>query len=56
MDIVTLGIVKKMPGTAVSKSEAAAERAEQAAESAATRAQGIDITGTALVITEKEGD
>ena len=56
MDVVTLGVVKKMPDTAVSRSEAAADRAEKAAESAAERSQCVDITGTALVIKEKEGE
>ena len=55
MDVVTLGIVKNMPDTAVSKSEAAAARAEQAAEYASKHAQEIDVNGTALIITEKEG-
>lgn len=56
MDLVTLGIIKKMPDTAVSRSEAAADRAEAAAENAVKHAQGIEINGTSLVISENEGD
>ena len=46
MDIETLILVKKMPGTAVSESIAAAERAETAAESAEESARTLTIDDT----------
>lgn len=60
MDIITLGailgIVKKMPDTAVSKAEAAADRAEAAAVIAEAHGYALTIEGTGLVITsEQEG-
>lgn len=56
MDVVTLGIIKKMPDTAAGRAEAAATRAEAAAQTASEHAQGISVDGTALVVTELEGD
>ena len=56
MDVVTLGIIKKMPDTAAGRAEEAATRAEAAAQSAAEHNQGISVEGTGLVITEREGD
>lgn len=55
MDVITLGIVKNMPDTAVLKSGTASARAEQAEEYVAKHAQEIDINGISLIITEKEG-
>ena len=58
MDLITLaaaiGIVKKIPGTAAERAEAAAQAAEQSAEAAATHNYAITITDGVLNITESE--
>lgn len=56
MDTTTLGaaiaIAKTLPDTASGKAEAAAKRAEDAAEIAEASAYGITISGNTLNITE----
>lgn len=60
MDMTTLGaalaIVKGLPDKDISRAESAADRAEQAAEEAATRNYGIRVQGTGLVIESEVSD
>lgn len=53
MDIVTLGMVRQMPGTAVSEAQAAAERAEAAAAQIEGLNYEISVSGTKLIINER---
>ena len=58
MDIATLmaaiGIIKKMPDTAVAKAEAAADRAEAAADLAVEHGYGITFVDGYEIISEEE--
>lgn len=58
MDIQTLmaaiGIIKKMPDTAVTKAEAAADRAETAADLAVEHGYGITFVDGYEIISEEE--
>lgn len=52
LDPVTIAYLKSIPGTAVSRAEAAQTAAEAAAAEAATHNYGITVSGSTLTITE----
>lgn len=47
-----LGVLKSIPGTAVSQSAANAERAEAAAENAIEHGYGVSVSNTTLTFTD----
>ena len=50
MDIVTLGIVKSIPGTAAQRAEAAQAAAEAAAETAQQYGYGMKVENNTLYV------
>ncbi len=53
--LLSIGLVRSIPGTAADKAESAADEAKTAAEQAKQHNYGIYISGHKLVIEEPQG-